>query len=1302
MRIDGGTAVRFSRIVIVITFALSLTFSAAAAPGAREPGRSPAESVGVANPVTQPTAFLVVLTEDSAAHAWAQTMENGGVSASASKHAPRALVALADAAGRAQVEVADRQQQRVLGRIQARGIHAKTIYRIQRALNAIALEVSPSDAVQINDMPDVKRVMPIELEYPTANTPVGSNAVPFMNVPTTWQLPVGAGNADGTGVKIGIIDTGIDYLHGDFGGSGLLADYTANNRTVAPDAYFPTAKVVGGTDFAGDNYNGTAATIAADPDPMDCNGHGSHVSGIAAGFGVTAGGATYGGPYNASATIDYQNFRIHPGVAPKASLYALRVFGCGGGTNLTNAAIDWAMDPNDDNNLSDHLDVINMSLGSDYGTISSSTAVAADAAAAIGVATVVSAGNSFDNYYIAGSPGSGDRVTTVAAAADNGLVATVFRVNSPAGIAGNYGNTISLQFGGTPPLGGVTGTLVQAIDPADGAGPLTTDACSPLTNAAAIAGNVAFIDRGTCGFLQKAQAAQAAGAIGAVIASNSAAAIGNMAGVDPTVTIPVILITQADGNTLRSNLPSNPSVTFFNAGDLLASFSSRGVRGGASKPRQKPDVAAPGSNITSVQTGTTCTGVAPSSGCQTVNATGFLAGSQTLVLSGTSMACPQIAGLSALMKQLHPDWSTEEIKASIVNTANHNMTTLPDGGGNKLAVARAGSGRADALRAGTTTAVAFNADEQGTVGVAFAEDFTTPGTRTKKVRVENKGLTSVTYDLSIVTFEDAPGISFSLPGGSSLTIPAGGSTTIDVQLSVNPAILTHFRDPNTPATQALPGSLSGLGVHNRHWLTEESANLVLSVSGSEKLRVPLHATSRPASTMSGALTSSGTNVANGAGVTGSDTYTLSGAGVCTGSLAASVCSGTFPNDEVSLVMPFELQIASPADPVNSPRANDVQYAGVAYDAVANNLMFGVSTYGDWASADESTVNIYIDINNDGVVDRILGGANAGRANNSLFSASSGNDVYMTLVLNPTVSPNGVSAPNAPARFVTSDPGARDNALFRTNVQMVSAAPATLGFPVGTTAFKWKVVTCPGFAIFCKQRNGFQFDETPWVAWDYANQGLNFNGTRIVQDVPGATIPVTWNTTNLTTAGSLGALLLHTHNLQGARAQVMPLAGAPTTDLAVSLSASPSATTGQNVTLTVTVTNNGGAAAAIQVPVTIPPGMSYVSDDGAGAFSTATKAWTIAALANGASATLHIVVALTSNEPQDIVAQIAGVTPLDINSANNTAQITYSPFRTANLALSAVAGSPTVFAGSTATYTYTLTNNGADPAYAANR
>src|SRR6185369_5425998 len=107
--------------------------------------------------------------------------------------------------------------------------------------------------------------------------------------------------------------------------------------------------------------------------------------------------------------------RIGPGVAPQASLYSIRVFGCTGGTGLTVQAIDWAMDPNGDNDLSDHLDVINMSLGSNFGSLSNTSSIAADTAAAAGVIVVTSAGNAGDTYFVGGSPGAGNRVISTAA-----------------------------------------------------------------------------------------------------------------------------------------------------------------------------------------------------------------------------------------------------------------------------------------------------------------------------------------------------------------------------------------------------------------------------------------------------------------------------------------------------------------------------------------------------------------------------------------------------------------------------------------------------------------------------------------------------------------------------------------------------------------------------------------------------------------------------------------------------------------------------------------------------------------------
>jgi hypothetical protein len=134
----------------------------------------------------------------------------------------------------------------------------------------------------------------------------------------------------------------------------------------------------------------------------------------------------------------------------------------------------------------------------------------------------------------------------------------LLRIQSPAAIAGNY-PVGTAAFGPALTSSGTTGTIVQALDAADGAGPSTTDGCSAITNAGAVTGNIALIDRGTCGFTVKVKNAQLAGAIAVIIADN---AVGSpppgLGGADPTITIPAVRITLADGNAIKAQLGANP------------------------------------------------------------------------------------------------------------------------------------------------------------------------------------------------------------------------------------------------------------------------------------------------------------------------------------------------------------------------------------------------------------------------------------------------------------------------------------------------------------------------------------------------------------------------------------------------------------------------------------------------------------------------------------------------------------------------------------------------------------------------
>ena len=165
---------------------------------------------------------------------------------------------------------------------------------------------------------------------------------------------------------------------------------------------------------------------------------------------------------------------------------------------------------------------------------------------------------------------------------------------APASLAGIY-QVGTAAFGPVLSSPGVSGLVVVAQDAADAAGPSTTDGCSAITNAAAVAGRIALMDRGTCGFVVKAKNAQNAGAIGVIIANNVAGGPpGGMAGVDPTIVIPSVLITQADANAIKTQL-AVPTTVSANLGVNL------GVLAGADAHNfallYTPNPVAPGSTI---------------------------------------------------------------------------------------------------------------------------------------------------------------------------------------------------------------------------------------------------------------------------------------------------------------------------------------------------------------------------------------------------------------------------------------------------------------------------------------------------------------------------------------------------------------------------------------------------------------------------------------------------------------------------------------------------------------------------------
>jgi subtilisin family serine protease len=488
-----------------------------------------------------------------------------------------------------------------------------------------------------------------------ANFPGGVTSTSFIGA-TDAHAALGI---TGAGTTVGVIDTGIDYTHAMFGGAGTEDAFRTNNPDVVEDGTFPTAKVVGGIDLVGKEYDSGSPIFGRhipkpDADPIDEGGHGSHVAGTVAGLG--------------------DGTNSYTGVAPNALLHSIKVFGADGSTGdaVIIASLEYAADPNGDGTLSDQLDVVNLSLGSGYGTPHILYSEAMKNLASSGTITVASAGNSGHDSYIVGAPGTTAEAISVAASID--------------GMDHNWkfdASRLTLGDGTSLLVEAVEAPWAKPVDESDGIGgtlvyiglaaaPLPDDLRQQLN------GNVALIDRGQVAFCEKAKNATDAGATGIVVANNVPGNAFIMGG-DCSYNVPAIMVSQNIGDQIKARANAGASSIVFKSGDkiekpelvdTLTAFSSRGPR--SIDALIKPEVAAPGYNITSAKMG---------------------GGVATARLNGTSMAAPHVAGLAALVKERFPALTPAESKSVIVNQAK----LINDEQGQQYPVAMQGAGRIDAM-----------------------------------------------------------------------------------------------------------------------------------------------------------------------------------------------------------------------------------------------------------------------------------------------------------------------------------------------------------------------------------------------------------------------------------------------------------------------------------------------------------------------------------------------------------------------------------------------------------------------------
>ena len=606
-------------------------------------------------------------------------------------------------------------------------------YEYSTVLNGLAVNLNGADIRELNHLPGV-----VTADY-TFSVHTDMNRSPtLIGAPTLWAADGGQANA-GAGIKIGIIDTGIDFTHPFLTDNSLFVpagfpkcdalDSAVHQTNVS--CKYVSNKVIVAKMFC-------TQAVCAVFDAQAKQDHGSHVSGIAAGVANTCA------PF-VGCTLS--------GIAPKAFLGAYNVFP-GNVTDASSADIAMAVDAA----VADGMDVLNLSLGGTP-TAHDPLVTAVDNAVDAGVVVAIAAGNAGPSPGTIESPGIAEKVITVGASTNPhfvGIPVTVPGIGTFGAALGSFNN-----------FGTVASSPYSTTSPANG--------CSAITNN--IAGQIALIARGTCTFSTKIRNAQNAGAAGVIVYNNvlgDPTAMGRD-GTPGQPTIPAVMVSKPNGqamvaaSTKTVSIDGTSKMEFFTDGpsaDIIAGFSSRGPAfiGNTLLKEIKPDVVAPGVNVYSSILMSSCA----SPPC-------------FAFFQGTSMATPHVAGAAALLKQLHPTWSPAQIKSALVQSAARPVKSSSTGNPLPNPMDR-GSGRINLAAASMVTATI-------TVGVDTSLDYgqlSAQGDSAQLlVKAQSVSGSSVTYSVSVVPGFSSTNQPSLTPATRTVTLAAGGSGSFEVTVATN-------------------------------------------------------------------------------------------------------------------------------------------------------------------------------------------------------------------------------------------------------------------------------------------------------------------------------------------------------------------------------------------------------------------------------------------------------------------------------------------------------------------------------------
>lgn len=646
------------------------------------------------------------------------------------------------------------KQEALRQELMRRGVHVTGTSQL--LLNAVFVRARPEQVAELRQLPGVRQVShlpPIRRHL--------NRALDLSKARAAWQRLGGMANA-GAGVKIGVIDSGIDHEHPALRDDSLTPP-PGFPKCVPRDCPWTSNKVIVARSYverlaAGRPPNPAENSRPDDLTPRDRVGHGTAVAVIAAGREVRT----------PSATIS--------GVAPKAFLGNYKVFGSPGVNDSTYGDIIVAAL---EDALRDGMDIVTLSLGTPalYGPLDTGEAcvaapgvpcdvraMAVENAVKAGMLVIASAGNDGDfalKYPALGSintPGTAPSALTVGAITNAHVWFSSVRVeaaDAPAEL-----RMVPARLGDGPRPGAPLTAVVRDVERLGDDG----RACRALP-AGSLEGALALVQRGGCSFALKVLHAENAGAVGVIIYQlEGQEGIFSPAGLAGT-SIPAAMIPNSAGKLLKSFLASrpdaeatlDPTLTAWEArADEMAYFSSRGPSLGENGI--KPELVAVGTDLlTATQT------YDPNS--EMWDPSGYTA------VDGTSFAVGLAAGAAALVKQRNPGWTPTQIKSALVNTADPQV--FDDG--EAAAVTAAGAGRLDAAAA-LEAAVTV---EPATLSFGVLTAASPGSSRTLTLR--NGGAARVALRLSVVPRREAAGTRLVLTA-TSVTLEPNGSAQIGVRL----------------------------------------------------------------------------------------------------------------------------------------------------------------------------------------------------------------------------------------------------------------------------------------------------------------------------------------------------------------------------------------------------------------------------------------------------------------------------------------------------------------------------------------